>query len=81
MALSSFFKLRINCSLLFLFDQGMFKMKKNSCQMNMTPQQACDEVFDKLDQNNDQKLSKMEFIVGAKASPMMLLLLQTQTSE
>lgn len=40
------------------------------------PEEACDELFEHLDKNRDDTLSEMEFILGAKASPIVISLLE-----
>ena len=40
------------------------------------PEEACDELFEHLDRNRDENLSEMEFILGAKASPVVISLLE-----
>ena len=49
----------------------------NPAARNLTPEQACEELFEHLDRNGDEKLSSMEFVVGAKSSGHVLGILQS----
>ena len=43
----------------------------------LNPEEAVDQLFEHLDKNCDEKLSDMEFILGAKNSPCVLGILQS----
>ena len=45
-------------------------------QDGMTVDEAVDHLFLALDKNRDEKLSDLEFIIGAKQSPTILAILQ-----
>ena len=47
----------------------------------ITPQQAADKLFSDLDKDGDQKLSDIEFMVGAKSSPIILSLLESSEAD
>ena len=40
------------------------------------PEDAVDKLFCNLDKNRDEKLSELEFVVGAKQAPEIIGLLQ-----
>lgn len=46
-------------------------------QLKVTPLEAADQIFEHLDKNGDEKLSDLEFRVGAKHYPEILGLLQS----
>ena len=45
-------------------------------QQGMTADEAVEQLFLVLDKNRDEKLSDLEFIIGAKQSPSILAILQ-----
>lgn len=55
------------------------KLSATDCQV--TPDKAAEQMFEHLDKNGDEKLSDLEFIIGAKSSPEVLGILQTDTME
>ena len=42
----------------------------------VTPDETVDKLFAALDKNRDDKLSDLEFIIGAKAAPEIMGILQ-----
>ena len=44
------------------------------------PEDAVDTLFCNLDKNRDEKLSELEFVLGAKQAPEIIGLLQPQSS-
>ncbi|ELT95991.1 hypothetical protein CAPTEDRAFT_223245 [Capitella teleta] len=61
--------------------KSIFKMRGEGSFVSMdggsfSPEAAVEELFDHLDKNRDEKLSDIEFVLGAKQSPSVLGLLQ-----
>ena len=50
-------------------------MGSSSSGNQMTVEEAVDHIFLHLDKNGDDKLSDLEFVVGAKSSPTVLSIL------
>ncbi len=46
-------------------------------ELKIAPDVAAEQLFERLDKNGDEKLSDLEFIVGAKSSPEVLGILET----
>ena len=44
----------------------------------VSPDDAVEQLFEHLDKNGDDRLSDLEFIIGAKASPSVLALLESE---
>lgn len=42
---------------------------------DLSPRQAVDKMFKDLDKDGDERLSDVEFMIGAKSSPVILSLL------
>ena len=43
--------------------------------VSMTPEQVVDEIFRKMDDNNDGVLTKNEFVTGCSSDPNMMKML------
>lgn len=58
--------------------KSIYKMRGGMSieQDSMTVDEAVDHLFVALDKNRDEKLSDLEFIIGAKQSPTILAILQ-----
>ena len=69
--------------------QAIFRMRGGSTfgalnedgKTRMTPSEAVEQLFEHLDKNGDEKLSDLEFILGAKMSPSILGLLQADHTQ
>ena len=60
--------------------QAVFKMRGfigyAGSQQVSSPEDAVDTFFCNLDKNRDEKLSELEFVLGAKQAPEIIGLLQ-----
>ena len=60
---------------------GSFGMLDEQGKGHMTPDEAVEQLFEHLDKNGDEKLSDLEFILGAKMSPCILGILQADHTQ
>jgi len=62
--------------------KGIYKMRGlpiKSTQNSLSPMQTVDEIFSKIDVDNDNQLSETEFIMGAKNEPAILSIIQNMS--
>ena len=69
----------------YAYLQAILKMKSISNPSDegsavITPEEAVEKLFFHLDKNRDDKLTELEFVLGAKQAPQILALLQPQSS-
>lgn len=60
--------------------QGDIGLKEDSSSGGTNIEEAVDKMFAVLDKNRDDKISDLEFIIGAKSAPEILGILHTGTT-
>ncbi|XP_063044088.1 guanylyl cyclase-activating protein 2-like [Engraulis encrasicolus] len=54
----------------------IYKMKTKGTDMEMTPAEMCDRIFELADQNHDDQLTLQEFMDGAQKDPWLMDMLK-----
>ncbi|XP_030650081.1 guanylyl cyclase-activating protein 2-like [Chanos chanos] len=54
----------------------IYKIKIHNTDMNMTPHEVCDRIFELVDQNKDGQISLTEFMEGAQKDEWLMNLLK-----